>query len=84
VALNGLKYASLKVLSMTLLLVLLAQISLGIANLVLHLPLVLAVAHNAGAAALVMIVVLLNSKTTSNQYRPSCNAIHLDSALRTE
>lgn len=82
VALNGLKYASLKVLSMALLLVLLAQISLGVANLVLHLPLVLAVAHNAGAAALVVIVVLLNSKTTSNQYRPSCNAIHLDNELR--
>ena len=65
IALNGLKYAQLKTLSIALLAVLLAQISLGIANLVLHLPLVLAVAHNAGAALLVVIVVLFNSKITT-------------------
>jgi cytochrome c oxidase assembly protein subunit 15 len=45
------------------------QVSLGVANLVLHLPLVLAVAHNLGAALLVVIVVLLNSKITTNKYR---------------
>lgn len=69
IGLNGLKYAQLKTLSVALLVVLLAQISLGIANLVLHLPLVLAVAHNLGAALLVIVVVLLNSKITPNQYR---------------
>jgi heme a synthase len=65
IAINGLKYAQLKTLSMALICVLLAQISLGIANLVLHLPLVLAVAHNAGAALLVVIVMLFNSKITA-------------------
>ncbi len=65
IAINGLKYAQLKTLSIALIGVLLAQISLGIANLVLHLPLVLAVAHNAGAALLVVIVVVFNSKITA-------------------
>jgi cytochrome c oxidase assembly protein subunit 15 len=64
-AVNGLKYGQLKTLSIALLCVLLAQISLGIANLLLHLPLVLAVGHNFGAALLVVIVVLLNSKITA-------------------
>jgi heme a synthase len=63
-AINGLKYQSLKSLSVALLVVLIAQISLGIANLILHLPLVLAVAHNAGAALLVIILVIMNSKIT--------------------
>jgi cytochrome c oxidase assembly protein subunit 15 len=44
---------------------LVAQIALGIANLLLHLPLVLAVGHNMGAALLVITVVVLNSKITS-------------------
>ncbi len=65
VAINGLKYAQLKTLSIALLCVLFAQISLGIANLLLHLPLVLAVGHNFGAALLVVMVVLLNSKITA-------------------
>jgi cytochrome c oxidase assembly protein subunit 15 len=39
---------------------LLAQISLGIANVVLTLPLPVAVAHNAGAALLILAVVTLN------------------------
>lgn len=47
-----------------LLLLLFVQIGLGIANLLLHLPLVLAVAHNLGAALLVMTVMVLNSKIT--------------------
>jgi cytochrome c oxidase assembly protein subunit 15 len=40
------------------------QVSLGIGNLVLHLPLALAVSHNMGAALLLMTVVVLNSKIT--------------------
>lgn len=45
-------------------LALLMQISLGVANLVLHLPLVLAVLHNFFAALLVVIVVTVNAKIT--------------------
>lgn len=47
-----------------LLAVLIAQVCIGIANLILHLPLVLAVAHNLGAALLVIITVVINSKIT--------------------
>ncbi len=63
-ALNVLKYGQLKQLGVVLLVVLCAQISLGIANLILHLPLVLAVAHNFTAGLLVIILVILNSKVT--------------------
>ena len=48
-----------------MLLLLVVQVSLGIANLVLHLPLVLAVAHNMVAALLLITVVVLNSKITT-------------------
>jgi cytochrome c oxidase assembly protein subunit 15 len=67
-ALNVLKYQPLKWLGVALLAALFAQISIGIANLILHLPLVLAVAHNFGAAVLVVILVTLNSKITG-QYK---------------
>jgi cytochrome c oxidase assembly protein subunit 15 len=63
-AINVLKYWQLKRLGITLLIVLGTQICLGIANLILHLPLVLAVAHNFTAGLLVIIVVALNSKIT--------------------
>ena len=63
-ALNTLKYWQLKRLAVILLIVLCAQISLGIANLLLHLPLVLAVAHNFTAGLLVIILVTINSKIT--------------------
>jgi len=63
-ALNVLKYRALGHLGLVLITVLLVQIGLGISNLVLHLPLVLAVAHNLGAALLVVILVILNSKIT--------------------
>lgn len=39
---------------------LLAQIGLGVANVVLTLPLPVAVAHNAGAAALLVVIVVIN------------------------
>lgn len=64
-ALNGLKYAQFRRISSALGLVLIAQIVLGIANLILHLPLVLAVAHNFGAALLVVILVIYNAKITA-------------------
>lgn len=63
-ALNGLKYEKFRKISVALSLVLIAQIVLGIANLILHLPLVLAVAHNFGAALLVVILVIYNAKIT--------------------
>ncbi|MEI8363405.1 MAG: COX15/CtaA family protein [Betaproteobacteria bacterium] len=66
-ALNILKYWQLKRLALLLLVVLFAQISLGIANLILHLPLVLAVAHNFTAGVLVIILVILNSKITNKK-----------------
>lgn len=48
-------------------LLLFTQISLGIANVVLHLPLVLAVAHNVVAALLLVQVVVLNSRISRKQ-----------------
>jgi len=65
--LNVLKYWQLKRLGLILLLILCVQISLGIANLILHLPLVLAVAHNFTAGLLVIILVTLNSKITGSK-----------------
>ncbi len=47
-----------------LLTVLAAQVCIGIGNLIMHLPLVLAVAHNLGAALLVCITVVINSRIT--------------------
>jgi heme a synthase len=57
--------AKMRLIGLTLLLVLLAQVGIGIGNLLLHLPLVLAVAHNAGAALLMVIIVMMNSKITA-------------------
>jgi heme a synthase len=62
-----LKQPQLKGLAHGMLMLLIVQIGLGVANLVLHLPLVLAVAHNMGAALLLIIVVVLNSKITELQ-----------------
>jgi heme a synthase len=55
--------------ALCLLLALGGQVALGISNLILHLPLVLAVLHNAGAALLVVILVFINAKlaVTYNQ-----------------
>ena len=57
----------LKGLAHIMLTLLIVQIGLGVANLVLHLPLVLAVAHNMGAALLLITLVVLNSKITEPQ-----------------
>jgi heme a synthase len=54
----------LKRLALIMLGLLIVQIGLGIANLLLHLPLVLAVGHNMGAALLLITVVVLNSKVS--------------------
>jgi len=50
--------------SKLMLVLLVTQVALGIANLVLHLPTVLAVAHNMVAALLLITVIVLNSKVT--------------------
>jgi len=65
--LNLLKQAQLKGWTMTMLVLLVVQIGLGIANLVLHLPIVLAVAHNMVAALLLITVIVLNSKITERK-----------------
>lgn len=59
------KQPQLKKIAHMMLGLLVVQILLGIANLVLHLPLALAVGHNMGAALLLMSVVILNSKITA-------------------
>jgi len=59
-----LKQAQLSGIAITMLVLLVIQIGLGVANLLLHLPMVLAVAHNMFAALLLMTVVVLNSKIT--------------------
>jgi heme a synthase len=64
-AISLLKFWQLKRLALILIAVLLLQITLGISNLVLHLPLVLAVAHNFTAGLLVVILMILNSKITA-------------------
>lgn len=58
------KNERLKSFGVLLFTILFVQISLGIGNLVLHLPLALAVGHNMGAAILMMTIVVLNSKIT--------------------
>ena len=47
-----------------LIIVLLLQVVIGIANLVLYLPLFLATLHNFGAALLVIIITIINSRIT--------------------
>jgi heme a synthase len=63
--LSLLKQPQLKKIMLIMLSLLVVQIVLGIANLVLHLPLALAVGHNMGAALLLISVVVLNSKITA-------------------
>lgn len=57
--------------AVVLLLLLASQVGLGIANLLLHLPLALAVAHNLGAALLLITVVVINSKITNSNIKNS-------------
>lgn len=55
-----LQRARLSRLAGLLLLALVVQIGLGISNVMLHLPLLVAVAHNAGGAVLLLVLVLIN------------------------
>jgi len=59
-ALWALRNPQLRTVGAALLVLLLAQAGLGIANVLLRLPLVLAAAHNAGAALLLAALVMLN------------------------
>ncbi|HIE91245.1 MAG: COX15/CtaA family protein [Methylophilaceae bacterium] len=59
-----LRQKQLRGLASIMLVLLVVQIGLGIANLLLYLPTVLAVAHNMVAALLLMTVVMINSKIT--------------------
>ncbi len=59
-----LRQPQLKMLASMMLMLLFVQIGLGVANLVLLLPIVLAVAHNMVAALLLITVIVLNSKIT--------------------
>lgn len=59
-----LKQPQLRKIASIMLALLILQIVLGVANLLLHLPLVLAVGHNMVAALLLTSVVVLNSKIT--------------------
>jgi cytochrome c oxidase assembly protein subunit 15 len=58
-----LRTAGARMAGVLLLVVLAAQVGLGIANVAARLPLVLAVAHNAGAAVLLATVVMINFMT---------------------
>jgi len=53
----------LKGMAALLVLALAVQVGLGISNVMLHMPLALAVAHNAGGAALMLTLVLINYRT---------------------
>lgn len=57
----------LRIITLLLLVTLFAQVCIGIANLAFQLPLALAVSHNLGAALLVTILIVLNSKVTSKK-----------------
>lgn len=63
-ALNVMRYRGLVQWGWLLAAALLLQVAIGIGNVALGLPLPLAVAHNAGAALLLISLVLLNSKLT--------------------
>lgn len=68
-ALMLMNHTQFKKIALLLFVALVAQFTLGVANLVLQLPLVLAVAHNLGAALLVMITIVINSKITHSRNR---------------
>ena len=61
-----LRRAGLPRLAGLLLLALAVQLGLGASNVLLHLPLALAVAHNAGGALLLLTLVLINYRVRSN------------------
>ena len=59
-----LKYKTMRSLGYILLFLITAQFIVGVANLLLHLPTILAVMHTFGAASLVVLAVIINSRIT--------------------
>lgn len=74
-AVKLIRIAGVKKLGALLLIILLTQVMVGIGNLVMHLPLFLAVAHNLWAALLVVTLVAINSKITPQTYRQPLKGI---------
>jgi cytochrome c oxidase assembly protein subunit 15 len=60
------KYNKLRYESMLLIALIAAQFIIGVANLMLHLPMVLAVSHNLTAALIVIIMTVINTKIKKN------------------
>ena len=61
------RYPGLRFYRNLLILVLISQFIIGIANLILYLPIALATMHNLGAALLVIIVTIINSRIQKNE-----------------
>ena len=66
-----LRRAGFKTLAAVLMLALLMQLGLGVANVLLHLPLPVALAHNAGGAALLLCLVTINYRLACTMAQPS-------------
>lgn len=58
------QYWQIKRFAIVLLVLLVLQVVLGVGNLVMQLPILLAVSHNAVAALMLMVLVIINSKVT--------------------
>jgi cytochrome c oxidase assembly protein subunit 15 len=56
------KYKQLRFEAMLLLTILAVQFIIGVGNLILHLPIALAVSHNLTAALLVVVITMINTK----------------------
>ncbi|RRV09209.1 heme A synthase [Pseudomonas sp. v388] len=65
--------AGLGKLAATLMLVLFAQLGLGLSNVLLHLPLGIALAHNAGGAALLLSLVSINYRLAHSTAQPAAH-----------
>ncbi len=68
VALNALKFDGLRKTARWLLVMIVLQFASGVSNVFLDLPLALAVAHNGGAALLLILLVMLNHKISFAQH----------------
>ena len=68
VALRAFKIDALRKTARWLLIMIVLQFAIGISNVFLKLPLALAVAHNGGAALLLILLVMLNHKIRFTQH----------------
>ena len=69
------RYAALRAPALGLLAVILIQFVTGLSNIVLQWPLLIAVAHNGGAAVLLLLLVMLNYRLTLSRSAPSAAAL---------